>query len=174
MKARDLERLLAWHGVSSSKMAAITRALRHGGHLEVRGRGANAPDLDATAAATILVAVAGSGKAVDAERRFRVLKDLVDVESGRTLLEAMTDVIDSGTNSDNLIEVRVGRNVRIASFVYADRTVAFQRRIPRDYRTRGRAEFVLPFALLHTVSTFIRTKASVPDPLDTDEPDDDA
>lgn len=85
----------------------------------------------------------------------------------------MTEVIEDGPASSNLVEVRVGRNVRSATFVYQDKIITFQRRKPKDYRARVRAEGILPFTLLKTVSTFISTNASVPEPVSTGEPDDD-
>ena len=174
MKVSDLERLVSSYGVSSSKMGAVTRELRHSGRLPVKGRGPNALDLDPSLAAMVLIATAGSGKAVKADSRLNSLENLIDVSSGKNLLDAFTEILDGQSGLKDVIEVRIGRNIREASIVYTGKVVYFRQKIPRDYRSHLRVEGILPYTLLRLVSELIRMNASFLEPNDLVEPDDDA
>ena len=123
MNAKDLERLLEAQGVSHAKMDGITRKLRESGSLPTGGRGTNAPMIGPTEAAIILIALAGSAKANEADDRVEKLKRLISTSKGkasRTLLDVITSYLDGGSNLDVLSEVRVSRTKRRAACHFRD------------------------------------------------------
>lgn len=98
-------------GASRIKLDTITRQLRVDGLLPVGGHGPFAPALQPEHAARILIANAGSTKAVQASSRLAVLAKLQNPK-GRTLLEALTAQL--AAQAVDIDEVRVSRRSDVA------------------------------------------------------------
>lgn len=122
MRARELERLLIEHGVGKAKVDMTTRQLRESGRLPTGGRGPNAPAIGPSEAAIILIAVAGSGKAIEADVRVEKLTRLRSTRGhrDRTLLDAVATYIANPLNLANVSEVRIARTTRRAAVHYRD------------------------------------------------------
>lgn len=156
MNAKDLERLLEAQGVSHAKMDGITRKLRESGSLPKGGRGTNAPVIGPTEAAIILIALAGSAKANEADARVGKLKPLISTSKGkvsRTLLNAVTSYLDGSSSLDALSEVRVSRTKRRAAFHFRDGgTEEFLHSRPDPRADRFYVEGILSAPLLALVA----------------------
>ena len=122
MRVRDLERLLTAQGVGAAKIDGITRKLRESGRLPLGGRGTNAPVIGAREAAIILIAVAGSAKANEADERMRKLESLRCTAEGKAsaLVEAITSLLEDRPGLDAVAEIRVSRTRRRAAFHFRD------------------------------------------------------
>lgn len=150
MLVRELERLLAEHGVGAAKLDAVTRKLREASKLPKSGRGPNAPHIGAQEAACILIAVAGSTKGTEADVR---LAKLAETKCGRfTLADTITALLAEPSKLDAIELVKVGRTTRHADVVHADGSVSAYRSGIFDDK-RFRVEGVLPAALLKLVAS---------------------
>lgn len=159
MKVRDLERLLTAQGVSAAKMDGITRKLRECGRLPTGGRGINAPTIGPSEAAIILIAVAGSPKANEADTRVAKLEPLLSSGHvrGRTLHEAVTFLLADPMNLASLTEVRIARTTRRAAFIFRDGTVEeFHAAKPGARRDRFSVDGIMAAPLLELVARAIR------------------
>lgn len=175
MKIRDIERLLAANGIAKSKMDAVTRRLRESKKLPAAGRGVNAPDATTVQAAKVLIATAGSAKGVSADKRLMVLRNLKSgTGAGTRLSRRIKALLEGDAQLKNLIECRIGRNVREASFHFDDGSVeTFVMKQPRDYSTRLRTEGVIPGDLMRLLADLLQRRISVPEAGRDEEPDSD-
>ena len=162
VRVRDLERLLTAQGVSAAKMDGITRKLRECGRLPTGGRGINAPTIGPSEAAIILVAVAGSPKANEADTRVAKLEPLLSGGrvGARTLLEAVTSLLENPMNLESLTEVRIARTRRRAAFIFRDGKVEEFYTAKPDARTYiFSVEGIMSAPLLQLVARAIRDGA---------------
>ena len=159
MRVRGLERLLTAQGVSAAKMDGITRKLRESGRLPKGGRGTNAPVIGPDEAATILIAVAGSARANEADVRVAKLETLVrDGRPGAcTLREAVTSLLRDPESLDAMAQVRIARTRRKAAFIFRDgRVEEFHTAKPDSRADRYYVEGILSAPLLKLVARAIR------------------
>ncbi len=163
MRVRDLERLLIANGAGAAKLDAITRRLRHSGRLPTGGRGANAPAIGSAEAAAILLALAGSAKGAEADMRLQKLEGL----SGSTLncdaklLPALAALLDDPGLLCSVAEVRVGRTIRGATFIYTDGTrEEFRQTSTAAPPEKFYVEGVLPGSLLVQVALELLQRAN--------------
>ena len=120
MTAKEVERLLNEWGVGDAKLDAVTRKLRAAGHLPKGGRGPNAPQIGAREAALFLIAVAGSAKGNEADTRIEKLLQLSSKLSGRlgrTLLDAVEELLSQPAPLAQVAELRIGRTTRFAAIL---------------------------------------------------------
>jgi len=166
MIGRDLERLLIDNGVSPAKMDAVTRKLRVTGRLPKGGRGANAPQLGSSEAALVVIAVAGSAKANEADIRLEKLSDLTSAswqKIRRSLLNAVDQLLCDPHALANIIELRVGRTTRYAAIHFKDGTVEEFLYNKRNSRSdRFSVEGIVPRALLERIADGLNLKDLVP------------
>lgn len=160
MKVRGLERLLAQHGATATKLDAVTRRLRDAGRLPKGGRGLNAPDIGAEEAAVILVALAGSGKGLEADVRLAKLETLsCDFDDlGRlSLVQGLTMILEDPDVFGSIKEVRIGRTTRhaVVSYLGGAEDVFFESRSQRTC-DKFYVEGILPGELLNTISRALR------------------
>lgn len=120
MRVRDLERLLSAHGVGAAKMDATTRKLRESGRLPTGGRGPNAPAISAVEAANILLAVAGSSKAIEADTRLGKLAGLRSSASSSALVDVLAGYLTDPSSLREVSEFRVARTRRRAAIHFRD------------------------------------------------------
>ena len=156
MRVRDLERLLADHGVGAAKVDAITRRLRDRGRLPIGGRGPNAPHIGPAEAAAILLAAAGSSKGAEADLRLEKLEGLGCVSgssNGGSLGEALSGLLRDPGSLMDLREVRSARTRSAATILFRDgRADEYARRQVEGEDERFYVEGVLPAALLRKVA----------------------
>ena len=161
MNVRDLERLLTAFGVGAAKMDGTTRRLREIGRLPLGGRGTNAPEIAAENAAAVLVAVAGSGKAIEADNRLAKLEESAKAQSGETIVAAISRMLDHPAELETIAEVRVSRTSRSASVHHTDgRVDRYGDSRSASRPTKFRVEGVLPSSLLKTVSNDLKKGGS--------------
>ena len=159
MRVRSLERLLTAQGVSAAKMDGITRKLRESGRLPKGGRGINAPIIGPDEAAIILIAVAGSARANEANVRVAKLETLLrDGKPGaHTLLEAIRSLLADPASLDAMAQVRIARTKRKAAFIFRDGSVEeFHTARPDGRADRYYVEGILSAPLLKLVARAIR------------------
>jgi hypothetical protein len=140
-------------------MDGITRKLRESGRLPTGGRGINAPIIGPSEAAIILIAVAGSPKANEADTRAAKLEPLLSNGRAetRTLLEAVTSLLADPTNLDTIAEVRIARTKRRAAFIFRGGKVEeFHPAKPDARADRFSVEGILAAPLLELVARAIR------------------
>ena len=156
MKARELERLLTAHGVSSAKMDGVTRELRASNRLPKGGRGTNAPHINPIEAASTLIAVAGSSKANEANVRLEKLGPLRSTNDGmgdQTFHDALSSCLNSPSGPDELLEIRISRTKRRATFNFLDGRVIEFLPAKADVRpARFYVEGILPRGLLQLIA----------------------
>ena len=120
------------------------------------GRGTNAPRISPKEAAATLIAVAGSSKANEANSRLEKLEPLRSKSPGkvaRTLLDAIISHLCFGSALDELLEIRVARTKRRATFHFRDgRVEEFLPVKPDERSDRFYVEGVLPAPLLQLVA----------------------
>ena len=162
MKARDLERLLAKHGVGAAKLDGTTRRLREVGALPKSGRGPNAPDIGPREAATILIAAAGSSKATDADVRLAKLRDIRCGGGSRLgpklLINAVADLLSDPAALADVDVLRIARTSSRADLIHVDGTVSEFRARPVK-GDRMYVEGVLPAELLKIVAQELAASA---------------
>ncbi|MBA2725692.1 MAG: hypothetical protein H0U53_06865 [Actinobacteria bacterium] len=159
LRVRDLERLLTSQGVSAAKMDGITRKLRESGRLPTGGRGNNAPSIGPNEAASILIAVAGTPKANEADMRVAKLEPLLsEGRAGtRTLLEAVMSLLADPAKLDAITEVRIARTRRRATFIFRSGKVEeFRTAKPNGQDDRFYVEGILAAPLLKLVARAIQ------------------
>ena len=159
MRVRDLERLLTAQGVGAAKMDGITRKLRESGRLPKGGRGTNAPVIGPKEAAVILIAVAGSAKANEADVRLEKLESLRSSPGANapTLLETVASLLDDRGVLDTVSEIRVARTKRRATVHFHDGRVGEFLPARPDIRVdRFYVEGILSAPLLKLVGEAIR------------------
>jgi hypothetical protein len=147
----------------SAKIDGITRKLRECGRLPTGGRGINAPIIGPREAAIILIAVAGSPKANEADTRVAKLEPLLSGGrvGARTLLEAVTSLMADSTYLESLTEVRIARTRRKAAFVFKDGKVEeFYTANPNARADRFSVEGIMTAPLLELVVQAIRDDAN--------------
>lgn len=168
VRVRELERLLNERGAGAAKLDAVTRRLRQMGRLPTGGRGPNAPHIGPEGAAAILIALAGSAKGAEADLRLKKLAELAQVKSGkaRTLMDAVTQLLEHPEHLAELREVRVGRTTRHAVFVFNDgRTEEFRSETQKAVASsRFYVEGVLTSQLLMAVAEALQPAAPGRDP----------
>jgi len=137
-------------------MDGVTRELRASGRLPKGGRGTNAPRISPKEAATTLIAVAGSSKANEANSRLDKLEPLrssLPRKAPQTLIDSLTAFLGDEAAFERLLEVRIARTRRRASFHFRDGTVEeFLPAKPDGRRDRFYVEGILPAALLQLVA----------------------
>lgn len=166
MRVRDLERMLIASGAGAAKIDAITRRLRKAGRLPKGGRGTNAPDVGASEAAAILIALAGSTKGPEADMRLQKLEGLPcsNTSSAPTLLLALTAVLEDPSKLAEIQEIRIGRTNRRACFVKLNGSkLDFHRSSDTRPTSRFYVEGVLPGPLLEEVRHALERPATVAD-----------
>jgi hypothetical protein len=104
--AGDLLAMLRTLGGSRIKLDTVARQLRADGSLPVSGHGPSAARIGPEEAARVLLANAGSTKAVDASNRLAALVELQN-RNGGTLLDAVTDMLSGNTVCAD--ELRISR-----------------------------------------------------------------
>lgn len=160
MIARDLERLLIELGVGAAKVDAVTRKLRAAGHLPRGGRGRNAPLIGAREAALALIAIAGSTKGNEADTRMIKLLELASVSTrgaGRSLLDAVVQLMDDSVRLAEVVEVRVGRTTRYAAICYKSGKIEEFVRARNTRPDRFSVEGIIPRSLLERVALGLRS-----------------
>lgn len=122
MHARELELLLpAYSGRTTADLDIRFRKLREMRMLPVGGRGRHAPDLDAEHVATILIGVAGTGKASEAAwavTQFAPLRQLG--AAGETFAEALTAIIADPALANEVRSVRLCHHPVFAEIEYCN------------------------------------------------------
>ena len=121
MIVRDLERLLKSSGAASRKTEAVTQILRKAKQLPVTGRGPYAAQVGAAEAAAVLIALAGSSKANEADARLLDLQSLRLSGSnpgGQTLVSVLTQILQNPEQFGRVHSVRIGRTTRHATIQY--------------------------------------------------------
>jgi hypothetical protein len=144
-------------------MDGITRKLRECGRLPTGGRGINAPIIGPREAAIILIAVAGSPKANEADTRVAKLEPLLSGGrvGARTLLEAVTSLLADPMHLEGLTEVRIARTRRRAAFIFRDGDVEEFHTAKPDARTdRFSVDGIMTAPLLELVVRAIRDGAN--------------
>jgi hypothetical protein len=159
VRVRDLERLLTAHGVGSAKVDATTRKLRQSGRLPKGGRGLNAPAMSAKDAALILLAVAGSSKAIEADARVRKLEALRGSVSKSRLIDALTTMLLDPSELAAVLEVRISRTRRMAKVVFRDGRIEGFGAAAADQADKFYVEGVLLRKMLERVANAILTDA---------------
>lgn len=172
MKIRDIERLLSANGIGRSKMDMVTRRLRETGELPKMARGANAPEATADHAVKVLIATAGSSKAVAADRRLGVLVRLSHNEE--SLPNRLKRLLNGGSEIDALVECRIGRNVREATLLFDGGVVEkFEVDHPPEYSKRLRVEGVIPGELMRLLSKHLKSPNPISESNGAEEEDSD-
>jgi hypothetical protein len=178
LKVRDFERLLASNGVAPSKMDAITRLLREHARVPTSNRGPQAPNITPDTAAVILIAVAGTGKSLNAVRRLEKLEKLKCVEHPNSEpVDELAKMIARPGKLVDLKEIRVGRNARRITFLFdngVERVYLPKTKTKPDYSGRFIVEGTLSRKLLSDISQMVQDKAAYPKIFREEEPDDDA
>lgn len=120
MRARDLELLLpTLSGHTAADLDLRFRELRKMRMLPTGGRGRHAPDITAEHVATILIAVAGSTKAIEAARAVLDFAPLREVEGGgETFAEALTTILNDEDLAGVVGAVRLCRTLNFAEIEY--------------------------------------------------------
>ncbi|WP_341991848.1 hypothetical protein [Azorhizobium sp. AG788] len=120
MHARELELLLpSLSGRTSADLDLRFRELRKLRMLPTGGRGRHAPEIGAEHVATILIAVAGASKAIDAAYAVTRFAGLGEVGSaGETFAEALTDILDSEELARVVKSVRLCHSHTFAEIEY--------------------------------------------------------
>jgi len=166
MRVRDLERMLAEHGVGAAKVDAITRRLRDRGRLPIGGRGPNAPHIGPAEASAILLAVAGSSKGAEADLRLEKLEGLGCISAannGVSLGEAVCELLRDPGGLTGLREVRVARTRTAATILFRDgKADEYARRRPQGESERFYVEGVLPAALLRKIAAALTEAPTAP------------
>lgn len=117
----DLERLLIANGAAGRKTKSITQRLRDANHLPVEGRGRSAAVIGAEDAAKVLVALAGSTKAIEADTRLLELQKLRlsgSIPGGQTLIAVLALLLQNPEQFGRVQSVRIGRTSRHATIQY--------------------------------------------------------
>jgi hypothetical protein len=169
---RELERLLVANGAAPRKTAAITQFLREAGRLPVKGRGRNAAGVSAADVASILIALAGSSKANEADARLQVLKSLRlsgTLSGGQTLLTALTLLIENPEQFGRLEAVRISRTARHATLQFSSHTnLHFGTPGWEPCENRFSVEGVISGGLIRLVASALLEGTEAPDDLDED------
>lgn len=162
MKARVLERTLATMGAAPSALDLCTRELRRVGMLPIGGRGPNAPEIDFTGAASMLVGLACSSVASQAGDTAIFYASFVDPSNpyGETLLAALSKILGDQQTAHDVDEIRFCRSMPWVMFVNKDGTKKTFHppgtNYPGDtnkYNRRGaREEYVIGSLLLHQIA----------------------
>jgi hypothetical protein len=150
------------HGAGAAKMDAITRQLRASGRLPLGGRGKNAPRISAKNAAAIVLALAGSSTGAKADARLEKLASLprCNGNSPMDLLEALAECLEDPNALDQLVEVRVARTRRSATFVYKNQPdVRFGRPNAAEHAAKFYVEGILPAELLREIAAALNPAA---------------
>jgi hypothetical protein len=150
-------------------MDVITRRLRENGQLPTGGRGFNAPIIGPHEAAIILIAVAGSPKAHEADVRAAKLGPLHSEgrAGSRTLLNAVAALLSNPSELDALSEVRIARTTRRAKIIFRNGKLEEFRTGKSDPRSdRFDVEGILSAPLLALVARSLgngQGKQSIPE-----------
>lgn len=158
MKARDLERLLVRAGGGGAKLDAITRQLRESRRLPVGGRGPNAPEIGAAEAAGLLIALAGSLKASDAQARLEALEGLPAKKrkGALTLAELVETLLGDPSRCSDVAELRVSMTTPHALLIYrSGNIVTFGERPLFGGANRIRIEGVLQGELIGSIASLL-------------------
>jgi hypothetical protein len=151
-----LERLLAQHGATATKLDAVTRRLRDAGRLPNGGRGPNAPEIGPEEAAVVLVALAGSGKGLEADLRLEKLETLSCKFEGfgrLGLIQALTMILEDPDVFASIHEVRISRTTRHAAISYLGKAEdVFSESRSRRKSDKFYVEGILPGQLLKVVA----------------------
>jgi hypothetical protein len=118
---RDLERLLKSSGAASRKIEAVTQILRKAKQLPVAGRGLYAAHVGAAEAAAVMIALAGSSKASEADARLLELQSLRlsgSTPGGQTFMSVLTQLLQNPEQFGRVHSVRIGRTTRHATVQY--------------------------------------------------------
>lgn len=161
MKARDLERLLVGEGATASKLSTIMGHLRETNRLPRAGRGPYAPMINATHAATMLAAVAGTARANVAGRRIEALERLTlyGAQSGDGFIERLAQILDDANLCSLVQEVRVARTIGRAVIVYrTGRIEEFLSTKRHDLNRRFRTVGELPGGLLEMTAQLLKAE----------------
>ena len=105
-------------GASEVKLDTVTRKLRADGVLATHGRGPYAHDVTSEEAAKVFIAYMGSSKAAFAASRLNALASIISKESGKNLLQAVTDLLTDESLCSNISIVRVSRRSDRATLIY--------------------------------------------------------
>jgi len=134
----DLQALLRDLGASRVKLDTVARQLRAEGWLSVLGHGPSAARIGAREAALMLLATAGSSKAVQASKRLEVLASLRNAQH-RTLVDVLTEQLEAP--SVHVDELRVSRRSDWAALITDGCEEAFSspryQRLDDHVRTEG-------------------------------------
>ena len=147
MRVREFEHCIAsitpW---SVSDLDQRTRRLREHRMLPTGGRGTNAPEMAPEHAATLLIALGGAERAVDAHKAVLEYAPMVpkdtngrDFLGSETFAEALTDILSDGALADRVEEIRICRSWEEATITYRTETgnIERQRYAPADQPETG-------------------------------------
>lgn len=165
MNTRELEALIAAHGGSPSQLDKITRGLRAAMKLPVGGRGLNAPSLDHSAAAWVLLAYMGSEVASQPGRTVMRTADVwgngtdADYRVTRWFPGAVQLILADPATASTIKEIRFAQNSIFAAIAYKDGRVETFGSHPAGFRIEG----VATGELIEAIATGLRANGWKPD-----------
>lgn len=177
MNAKQLERNLAEMGASASAVDVVVRKLREAFKVSTGGRGVNAHSLTADEVAWIVACYAGSDVAAQAAHTLLRLSDLIGVgdpygfRHSNDFLASFQVILADPEKAWDVWEVRIARNMPIASIQYRDGTI--EKFVSSEHRNHGqgygttafRSEGVLSAGLIHQLAIDLTGENDEGDPL---------